>query len=428
MGTDHMGTFPGWRFGLLAILGTAALAPQPARAQTLDATATILVAGHADPRDGKVYTVVPAYEALTLTVGDFGFKHVEDFKIAVQGWGLVAFGDPRPGEASTGDLDLGYVEGKVFSRHLAIRLGRQMVAGGAARYTPLDGLRVDLRVWKGLGLTAYGGAPVTPRFGISRGDAAVGGRLFWQQSFDTEIGLSAIHVLGEGRVARQDAAADLRWGLHRSLYLTAYGLLSLKEMRLGEAAASLNWEPARKVMVTVDYRRVAPDLFLPRNSVFSVFSQETRDEAGASLYYNPHPRLRLYGDYRFVRDDYGMGHRGGVKGTLSFAQGAAAGVEVRVLHLPSEANQGYVQTRLFGYQRVNSLFFSLDADAYWLETPIHGQDLSFTAAATAGYDFASGWKIALTGLGDVTPFVERRYEVLARLMWNHTIRTHREVK
>src|SRR5262245_45360157 len=100
------------RSGAAPLVLLVALWVAPARAETLDATATVLIAGHADPRDGRIHTVVPAYEALTLHASDFGFRYLEDFHIAVQGWGLIAFGDPRPGEAPAGDLDIGYLEGK----------------------------------------------------------------------------------------------------------------------------------------------------------------------------------------------------------------------------------------------------------------------------------------------------------------------------
>ncbi len=40
-----------------------------ASAETIDATITTLVAGRQDPRDGKVYTVVPIYQLLNLSVG-----------------------------------------------------------------------------------------------------------------------------------------------------------------------------------------------------------------------------------------------------------------------------------------------------------------------------------------------------------------------
>ena len=79
---------------------------------------------------------------------------------------------------------------------------------------------------------------------------------------------------------------------------------------------------------------------------------------------------------------------------------------------------------MFGTERAGNFFFSVDLDGYHLENTIQTQNYSFTAAGTAGWDFSPGWKVAVTGIGDVTPFVERRFEFLARLVWNQTVRIH----
>lgn len=433
---------------VLLALAVAGLAPGRARGQTVDTTATVLISGRADPRDGKVYSVVPIYESLSVGASDFKLRYLDDFKIVLQGWSMQQLGSARPdinfdvsrpfpnqgsgSGNSRADVDLGFVEGKVLWRRVSFRLGRQLVSGGAARVTQLDGLDLDWRIVAGLGVTVYGGVPVTPRLSWNRGDAAVGGRIYYRFKYDTEIGVSAIDVLGQGRAVRQDLGADARIALHRTFYLTGYGLFSIKEMRLAEATASLNWQPVTKFLLTADYRRVAPDLFLPMNSIFSVFSQETRDEVGGTVFFQPSPRLRLAGDYRAVNDSNGWGHRGGARATLLFNRGATFGLEGRALHLPSTSliqgrTNGYAQGRVFGTERAGNFFFSLDLDAYYLESPIQNQNYSFTGAATAGWDFSPGWKLALTGIGDVTPFVDRRFEVLARLVWNQTVRI-REVK
>jgi hypothetical protein len=44
-----------------------------------------------------------------------------------------------------------------------------------------------------------------------------------------------------------------------------------------------------------------------------------------------------------------------------------------------------------------------------------------------GWDFARGWRAAVTALADTTPLVERRVEVVAKLVYNHVWRFH-EVK
>jgi hypothetical protein len=404
------------RSALLVLLVAAAA---PARADTVDATVSTLIAGRQDPRDGRVYTVVPIYETLTLTVGDVQLRHLDDFRIVVSGWGELALGDPRDGLAN-GDLDVGYVEGKLFDRRLSLRVGRQFVFGGAARARQIDGGSLTVRIWKGLGINVYGGAPVTPRFATYQGDAIAGTRLFWRQSFNTELGLSFVHVLERGRVAREDLGADARWQAHRTLALTGYALLSLTELRLAEGDVAATWQPIPMLEVRADYRRTAPDLFLPRSSILSVFTQESHDEAGGSFYLRPVSRVRITGDYHAIVDNAGTGNRAGLKLNVYVGQGfqTSLGAEGRVLTLPGN---GYTQARLFVIHRLlPTLAFTLDADTYILEQALNGQTVSFTGAATVGWDFRPGWRVVGTAIGDVTPFVERRFEGMIKIVYNQT--------
>lgn len=407
--------------GLLSFLWAA-----PSPAETIDATATTIVAGKQDVRDGKIYSVVPLYEHISLLATDFQLGPLENFRIMVSGWGMANFGDTNR-EKVAADLDLGYVEGGFLKQRIKFRLGRQFVMGGAARMMQFDGGLVEFRLFRGLGITGYGGVPVTPRFGTHRGDATAGARLFWRQSSTTEVGVSYKYVLGEGRIGREDIGIDARIAPKHWLTLTGYGVFSLRELRLAEADVQAIFIPHHMVEFGVDYLRTSPDLFLPLNSIFSVFAQETRDEAGANVFVHPIRAIRLYGDYHFVHDEMGWGHRGGGKATFTFGPGNSTtlGAEARALKLP---DKGYVQLRAFGIERFAAgITFTLDADTFLLDKPINGQTLSFTGAATLGWDFADHWKAVLTGYTDVTPYVEQRFEFMAKLVYNHTLRI-REVR
>jgi hypothetical protein len=414
-----------WSMGrsaaLLVLLGAARAAAQAPT--TVDATLTTMVAARQDPRDGTIYTVVPIYELLTLSVGGIRARYLDELRIDVSGWGELALGDPREGLA-TGDLDLGYLDAALFGRRVAVRLGRQLVVSGGARALQLDGASLTVRIARGVGVTAWGGAPVRPRFGTRLGDTAAGGRIFWRRGFDTEVGLSFVHVLDGGRVAREDLGADARWQPLRGLAVSGYALLSLVELRLAEATAAITWQPHRMVEVRADYRRTAPDLFLPRSSILSVFSEETRDEAGGSVYVRPHRRVRLNADYHAIVDLTGVGHDGGAKTNVYLGTGfeTSIGAELRALHLP---DKGYLRARLYAIQRLRpGLTLTLDADAYRLEQAINAQNFSFTGAASLGWDVKPGWRVLVSGAGDVTPFVRQRFECMAKLVYNHAFHVH----
>jgi hypothetical protein len=406
---------------LAALFGVgAALSTGAARAQRLDASATTLLAGRQDPRDGRVYTVVPAFQSLQLRLSEIPSRYVGDLKLVVNAWGQMAFGEPR--ELLLGDLDAGYLEGSLFKRRIHLRAGRQLVFGGAFRALQMDGATLSVRIARGLTLTGIGGAPVTPRFGTARGDTVGGARLSYRLNWESELGFSFVHVTDKGRVARQDVAWDLRMQPHRTLALSGFAVLSTRELRLVEADAQIVWQPHRLVEIYADWRRLAPDLFIPRSSIFSVFSQETRDEAGGSMFLRPHGRVRLWAHSHLISAEAGLGHRTGLKATflLGQAHDTQLGLELRWHQLPDD--RGFQQLRAFAFTRpLPSLFVTLDADTYRLDRPLNGQRLSFTGAATVGYEIGRGFRAVVSLVGDTTPLLESRFEGMVKIAWNSTV-------
>lgn len=408
----------------LLLLLLALAAPRPAAADSVDVTVTTLLTGRADPRDGQLHTIIPVYESVGA-LARVSVPHSDGLRIVFSGWGAMIVDVPRE-QTWTGDIDVGYLEGGFFKDRLQVRLGRHIISGGAARVSPIDGGSFTARLLRGLSLSAYGGAPVTPRFTTSRGDATFGGRLSYRHSPDSEVGVSFNQVQGEGRLARQDLAIDARVAPHRRLSLTGFALMSLREMRLAEADVAVQWQPRPLLQLSVDYRRTAPDLFLPLNSIFAVFSQETRDEVGGTLYLRPQAQVRLYGDYRAIFNEEGVGHRGG--GKLSVLLGrrdhTTLNTEVRVLKLPSN---GFVQTRLYTLHHLTSaLLATAGLDLYVLDRAINRQGYSLTGTATAAWEVGRGFRVVGSAMADMTPFTDRRVEFIVKLAYNAT-RRFREV-
>jgi hypothetical protein len=253
----------------------------------------------------------------------------------------------------------------------------------------------------------------------------VGGRAFVKPGFDSEAGVSVLQVLDDGQIARRDLAIDARLAPRRlpALALTGFALFSLYEGRLGEAQATGTYQLGARAEITAGYRRLAPDLFLPRNSIFSVFSQETRDELGGFFYWRIARFLRLQGDYHVVVDDSGTGHDASAKLTDSFGREgrATVGVESRRLALPAT---GYTMARAFGSLRATpAVVATLDASTFFFDASVNGVGYSYAGVATVGYAFRPRWRAVATGIASVTPFAERRFEVLAKLVYDLSFRT-----
>jgi hypothetical protein len=392
------------RSSLFALL----LCAGAARAETIDARSITLLAGRADPRDGNVHTVVPLYELLSLRVADLRIPFVRDVRVVVSMWGAVDPGDPPEERTADGDVDVAYLEARVD--RVRVRVGRQLLPDGVGRVLSFDGARAEALVAGPFGISAQGGLPVTPRFGVDRGDALGGARAFWRGSIDAEAGLSFLHVQDDGRVARQDLGVDARVGRWAAITATGLASWSLAEMRLAEAELAVAWQPWPALRLVADGTRLAPDLFLPRSSIISVFSDETRDEAGVSAAFRP-GKLRLYGEGRVISVEAGEGGRAALRAEWR-EPWWLGGAEVRRYAVP---DGGYAQARLFGRARLRrGLGASLDLDLYVLDEEVNGETSSLTATAAATWE-RGPWRASVAGVIASDPFFEQRFEVMARL-------------
>ena len=407
---------------LAALVGASGLA----RAETVTASSTTIVSGQRDPRDGTVHTVVPFLELVSLRASDINNALFDDTQIVVSGWGEAVAGDPRDGKSVLGDVDVAYVQGSTWNRRVTLRAGRQFVFPGTAGNVQLDGLAPTLRVGAGFGLSGFVGVPVTPRFGYSRGEFTSGARVFWSRSYESEVGVSILEILGAGRhVFRRDAGVDARYRILDSLALSGLVRWSLAETRMAEADAAANWQPCRYLDVTGDYRRTAPDLFLPRYSIFAVFAQETRDEFGG--YFSVRPwlrRLDVQGDFHQVHDASGWGWNTGGKATLRLGNGGGTrlGVESRRLKIPGG---GYVMGRAFAWQTITTkIRVVADFDVYDFDQRLNGQDRAFFGSGSLVYDLAPAWRAVLTGMDNVTPYATHQIEGLLKIVYDggHVVR------
>ena len=393
---------------------TLVLALLAAGAARADGTATTLFDSRPYVRDGG-YQESPIYESFSLFARSDGNAWLKDVRLVARGWGRLTLGPPMDGHRTAGDVDSLFIEGRLLDRHLLLRLGRQLAVGGAVRATQFDGLTARGIGPLGFGAEAFGGAPVQPRFGVSSGDAIAGGRVFWSHAFDSEVGASFVYALRRGYVARKDVALDGSYTPLRNVTLSGLAQWSLEEERLAEARLLAVWQVTRKLQLSADVQRTSPDLFLDRNSIFAVFAEEVRNEAGGEVVWRLLSPLTLSADWHWMRVEGGHGHRGGGRATFRTAQGGSFGAELRLL---TEPDNGYKQARLFAVRRLrHDVTVTVDLDAYWLEREVNAEKRSLVATATCGWAINPSWEAMLAGSLGTTPYFERRGEVIARLTY-----------
>ena len=400
---------------LVIVVVALGAVPDAAAQATLNASSTTLFAARPEWRDGQSHTATPLLERLGLSANAPDLAWFRDVRFNVIGWAL---GDPSvlTGErVLAGDVDLAYLQATLFARRLSLRIGRQLVVGGAVRATSIDGLATELMIWRGIGLSAYGGVPVVARFAVARGDAIVGGRAFWRKSIDTEVGISFIELLDHGYTSRQDLGVDARYAIGPVWTFNGSAVWSLVASRLAEGELTARWEPRLNLQFLATYRRTAPDLFISRASIFSVFAEEHRDETGGGVFWKPQRWMALYADARLLWLDAGSGLDATGRATFNIGVTTLGG-ELRRF---TEPVNGYSQARVWVVRPLSrTLLLTGDLSGYLFNHSINSIPRSFSATGSATYLFASGWRAALSGIFGDTPFYSHRLEVIARLSYD----------
>src|SRR3954471_22329155 len=109
-----------WRRALLwgAALSTASV--DVAQAEVVDATATTLISGRQDVRDGVVHTALPVYELVSVRATEIRLPGFDDTALVLSGWGALAMANTLEDKRGIGDLDLAFAEGKLLHRRVAV--------------------------------------------------------------------------------------------------------------------------------------------------------------------------------------------------------------------------------------------------------------------------------------------------------------------
>ncbi|MCM2334602.1 MAG: hypothetical protein NDI82_11735, partial [Anaeromyxobacteraceae bacterium] len=190
----------------------------------------------------------------------------------------------------------------------------------------------------------------------------------------------------------------------------------------------------KKTFVNLDYRQVAPDLLLSRNSILSVFTDKARTDVGGGVRHQLSESTSVGLDYHALLEPSGegstseLGHEAAARaewergpsrlgGEVSFLEAGGLGAE----------RNGWVGGRVFGRRELGRAFLAGDAQVHSFKQEINGNKLAVTGSLSAGYRLADGWSAVLAGRAGVNPFLEQQADLLVKLVYNQTYRA-REVK
>jgi len=405
----------GSRWATLVLVATV-WAPL-ARAQVVDVTSTTMLRLKPDWRAGDTRTGFWGTELVGLSVRKVEVAGVDDLNVQFSAWGQLSSIQNSIYTGTTADIDLLYIQGALFSRHLQLTLGRQLISGGAARVLQLDGVNATVMFGKGFGITGYAGAPVVTQFHYSAGEFAFGGRAFWRPSYGSEIGVSFLEIITSSILSRQDVGMDGRWVILPNLSVTASGILNVQEASFADADGTVTWQILPTVEVFARGQHTSPNLFLPMTSIFSVFANTNRDAVGGGLSWQATPRFGLYGDYQRLWVDGGeKGDEAQVRATYRVTRRSTIGADARFLFVPVNGVtdlRGWVSWALSQQVRL-----SADVEGTVLSNPVNGKTGSVVGTASATWAIGSGWSAMLSGSAGVTPFFEQVFTGTARIGYN----------
>ncbi|MCB9556312.1 MAG: hypothetical protein H6707_09440 [Deltaproteobacteria bacterium] len=275
----------------LCVLFGLALAPSVSEAQRLSLQTSTFARGYLLPGVDDSRLLVPFYQYITLHADELGTPG-----LSIEGslWGAIQAADrDLDDNRAIGDVNVLFVRyapgPKSKARGLELRLGRQFVSVGPALAEHLDGLFASYHLPGGIDVAAFGGAPTGTRF-IYQPWAKIdgefdygknwliGGRLGWHYADIVRLGVAYRHKRYNDELAFDEIAWDAVISPIARLRLLTDGIADMVTTNLKDARAAVAYDVNQAFSGAAGYRYIRPDLYLPRTSIFAVFSDAAHHE------------------------------------------------------------------------------------------------------------------------------------------------------
>jgi hypothetical protein len=361
-------------------------------------------------------------------------------------WGAASFVgndiDGRGGERRIdGDVSVASVTHRLGTGY--VKLGRQYVTGGAARFAHLDGVSAAYRSTWGLVASGYAGYTALPRWynvpnyrllgstsdgmvqrpedfphASRSGNWMAGTRIGYSHLKYGEVGISLHEQHEDSALGRRDFAVDLHLPGTETLDGDARALVDLDSGRLADGFVGLGWHPIRRLDLAVDYRRMTPTLLMSRQSVLSVFAVDRFDELGGEARYRIGQKVVAFtGAFVewFESGDNGIRLRSGVRVTPDDHHRLLVNAAYTRV---AEPVNGYHSTRLsIGYRIAEPVTVTAEQYCYLYDHAIHGVSTSTVHALNASYRPKRAWEIMLGSSLFNSPYAALDAQTMVRLTY-----------
>lgn len=437
------------RLHSIIIFGLLALPATEGHAWDYRLTSSTHFSGRVLPGSSGPTTHMPLTEFIRLRARDLG---VDGLSVEAAVWGQVEFldviDDRVTGDVTTLSLEYKGPHESVL-RGLRIRLGRQFISAGPSILEQLDGGMMSYTLPMGLQLAAFGGVPTGIRFlhqpwvvgpheDEYGGNWVVGGRLGYNFRDMVGVGVAYRHKRYRGLVAHHELGWDLTAAPFPWLEVLADGAVELTVERLKEIRAGVILHPMRELDLEAGYRFVSPDLYVPRSSIFAVFSDDVHQQAYVEAHWARWRWLELSAEAAVRIYDETCSDAAG-KSTCDDAVITPSAALRAVLRLGPERQHRLVLeaerigTPDGGLTRVRvgtrmpiigKLSVAVDADAYLLDEEDEGSsssgagtNWSFAGSGYLSYALPHNLSVLAGGQAMVTPIFSNQGSFMVRLNW-----------
>jgi len=390
-------------------------------------------------------TLAPIHEALSVTAVGVDSFGQDDLDVQVAAYGQLWAGTPDDRPIATWDVSSAFLTQRFGD--LALSLGRQPVAGGAARYRRLDGAVVRGSTPFGLTASAYGGLTVLPRwdqwYGYHHlGDAYEawssapesivvpardenwmgGASLGFADERVGMVGVSYHHQAENQALNDESLGISMRLGNWSPIGLVADAIYSVVQRDWSDVRVQADWGLAKSARRNIgvglrgEFLHTLPAALLSQASIFSVFSFAEVTEAGGEVEVDlPRGVTVALGGSAQVYDEGSPGARLRASAQLLTGEHQQTLLRLVASRVALEDN-GYTQVRLAGRFPLGPRFTAYaDVYQYFYDEPIRDHDSSTFATAHLGYAAAQTWNARVGGSVSQSPDAALDAQVLAQI-------------
>jgi hypothetical protein len=382
-------------------------------------------------------TLVPVYQYASLRAVDLDTRWGKDaLDVELSAWGGAIMGDASAERRVDGDLTVANVRHRFGPGY--VRLGRQIIVGGAARFAQFDGVGAGAETSFGLGGDVYAGFTVLPLWSQRPGYAQLGSaadtllrspdtiappsragtwlagaRGYYVLGSRSSVGVGFHEQRESSDLARRNLGVDVRMTPADPVTVGVQGVVDAEHWRLADGRAWVDVYPVEKLSLSAQYLRADPALFLSRQSVLGVFATDSFDEIGADATFRPNRQWALGGGLftqRFASDERGA--RANVFGRLTRGPITLQVVGGRV----ADVVTGYWSERAsLRWTGLTVVALTLEQYVYLYDNKIRGVSMSTVEAAAAEWQASRWLRLMLSGSVVRSPYAALDSQALLRL-------------